>query len=116
MVATKPKRATPPPPDQPTPDYQRVREVVLNWPPEAQAQLVHEVINRFVPMRNGREHIPDVDAVPSPLGGKRNTLSLIGMLNYDGPELSDADLERMLAEARAEKYAPELLSISEDEA
>lgn len=129
MTATEPRHIIDSAPGEPAPNYHHVREVVLNWPPAAQAQLVHEVINRLageVDPRQEQASNSDAEMVASllrpataeevkeriarglikepPPVGQRNSMALYGLLAREGSIPTEEEVWQMIDDERWERY------------
>jgi hypothetical protein len=109
MAATKPRLQPETHEEQLAPNYDSVREVVLNWPQAAQARLMHEVLNRLVPQgaqpRNGeqvalasaengaeegQQRARHGSVTEPPPVGQRNSMALFGMINKSEQAATEA--------------------------
>jgi hypothetical protein len=77
-----------------TSDYDSLLKTVSSWPAEQRISFAHDVLGTL-------RGTPDVE--PSAPG--RNTLArALGLARGTGPVPDDAEAERILEEARMEKY------------
>lgn len=96
-----------------SPSYESVREVVLNWPPAARAKLMHDMINgvmipESVTSSPSSQFVERNQTSNEQSGDFDNILDIAGRWNF-GYQPDDDEIDMLLAEARLEKYAPELL-------
>ncbi len=129
MTATEPRHIADSTPGEPAPNYHHVREVVLNWPPAAQAQLVHDVINQLAGEDSlAQKHTSNSDAEmvssllrpataeeveeriarglikePPPVN-QRNSMALYGLLAHEGSTPTEEQVWQMIDDERWERY------------
>jgi hypothetical protein len=72
-------------------EFDSIAERVNTWPPEQQMPLAEQILSRT----------SDQQLAPPP---RRTLDKAIGLLRGDGPPPSDAEVKRIIEEARIAKY------------